>query len=69
MKKSDVAELLESQRRLKLLIPGFRFNLGFSGKYYHKGIPEEDTGDDYLLGMFIYCIYCILIYSIYVFFL
>jgi heparan sulfate N-deacetylase/N-sulfotransferase NDST2 len=51
MKKSDVNELIESQRRLSLLIPGFRFNLGFSGKYYHKGNPEEDNGDDLLLGI------------------
>ncbi|RWS12531.1 Bifunctional heparan sulfate N-deacetylase/N-sulfotransferase-like protein [Dinothrombium tinctorium] len=49
MKPSDVESLLDAQRRLRLLIPGFRFNLGFSGKYFHKGTPEEDKGDDMLI--------------------
>ena len=51
MKRSDVFELLESQQRLSQLIPGFRFNLGFSGKYYHKGYADEDYGDDLLIGI------------------
>lgn len=31
------------------MVPGFKFNLGFSGKYYHHGNNEEDKGDDLLL--------------------
>lgn len=42
--------LLESQRRLQDLVPGWRFNLGFSGKYYQRGYPEENDGDRMLLG-------------------
>ena len=50
MKVADVEALLNAQRRLAKQIPGFRFNLGFSGKYYHKGSVEEDAGDDMLIG-------------------
>ena len=53
MKVEDVEALLETQRRLAALVPGFRFNLGFSGKYFHKGSPEEDAGDDKLIGLFV----------------
>lgn len=35
-------------------MPGFRFNLGFSGKFYHKGTAEENTGDDLLIGEYFY---------------
>ena len=30
-------------------IPGFKFNLGFSGKGYLKGNEEEDDGDEAIL--------------------
>lgn len=51
MKSYDVMELIESQKRFQQLIPGFRFNLGFSGKYYNKGDYLEDRGDDLLIGI------------------
>jgi heparan sulfate N-deacetylase/N-sulfotransferase NDST2 len=42
--------LLATQQRIQQLVPGFRFNLGFSGKYFHHGTSEENLGDDMLLG-------------------
>ncbi|CAH1793564.1 unnamed protein product [Owenia fusiformis] len=50
MKPADVKALIDSQDRLRRSIPGFHFNLGFSGKYYHRGNDEEDAGDDMLLA-------------------
>ena len=50
MKPVDVEALLTAQENFQRLVPGFRFNLGFSGKYYHKGTPEENSGDDLLIG-------------------
>lgn len=41
---------MDTQERLRRLVPGFRFNLGFSGKYFHYGDEEENSGDDLLLG-------------------
>lgn len=35
------------------MVPGFKFNLGFSGKYFHHGTAEENLGDDLLLGKII----------------
>ncbi|XP_018580567.2 bifunctional heparan sulfate N-deacetylase/N-sulfotransferase 2 [Scleropages formosus] len=49
MKVSDVEALLNTQNRLRTLVPNFTFNLGFSGKFYHTGTDEEDRGDDMLL--------------------
>ncbi|KAK3889373.1 hypothetical protein Pcinc_006625 [Petrolisthes cinctipes] len=49
MTTDDVMALLESQRRLQEMVPGWRFNLGFSGKYYQRGYPEENDGDKMLL--------------------
>lgn len=31
-------------------MPGFKFNLGFSAKYFHFGDDEENAGDDLILG-------------------
>ncbi|CAG0888422.1 unnamed protein product [Darwinula stevensoni] len=45
----DVLELVEAQRRLQSLVPGFRFNLGFSGGFHHRGTPYEDEAEDLLL--------------------
>jgi hypothetical protein len=42
--------ILATQKRIQQLVPGFRFNLGFSGKYFHHGTSEENLGDDMLLG-------------------
>uniref|UniRef100_A0A8C7Z6X0 [heparan sulfate]-glucosamine N-sulfotransferase n=1 Tax=Oryzias sinensis TaxID=183150 RepID=A0A8C7Z6X0_9TELE len=49
MKMSDVEALLNTQNKLRALVPNFTFNLGFSGKFYHTGTDEEDRGDDMLL--------------------
>lgn len=49
LKPPDVKALIETQERLGVMIPGFRFNLGFSGKYYHRGNRDEDLGDDALI--------------------
>ena len=43
--------MLATQDKLRQLVPGFRFNLGFSGKYFHYGNEEENSGDDLLLGV------------------
>ena len=51
LKNSDVEAILESQENLRRFVPGFKFNLGFSGKYFHYGDEEENAGDDLLLGM------------------
>ncbi|KAG0711310.1 Bifunctional heparan sulfate N-deacetylase/N-sulfotransferase [Chionoecetes opilio] len=50
MTEEDVKALLASQGRLREMVPGWRFNLGFSGKYYQNGYPEENAGDRMLLG-------------------
>uniref|UniRef100_A0A8D9AFM7 [heparan sulfate]-glucosamine N-sulfotransferase n=1 Tax=Cacopsylla melanoneura TaxID=428564 RepID=A0A8D9AFM7_9HEMI len=44
----DVRALLRTQKRIQKLVRGFKFNLGFSGKYFHHGEPEENAGDDLL---------------------
>ncbi|XP_076851937.1 bifunctional heparan sulfate N-deacetylase/N-sulfotransferase 2 [Brachyhypopomus gauderio] len=49
MKVSDVKALLNTQSKLRTLVPNFTFNLGFSGKFFHAGTEEEDEGDDMLL--------------------
>ncbi|BET01250.1 Heparan sulfate N-deacetylase [Nesidiocoris tenuis] len=49
LRREDVQTLLDTQDRIKSLVPGFKFNLGFSGKYFHHGNPEENLGDDMLL--------------------
>ncbi|KAI7688136.1 hypothetical protein SSS_08178 [Sarcoptes scabiei] len=49
MKKSDVESLIDFQDRLRMFVPNFTFNLGYSGKYFHRGYPQENEGDDYLL--------------------
>ncbi|KAJ1528835.1 hypothetical protein ONE63_007209 [Megalurothrips usitatus] len=49
LRQDDVKALLVSQARIQRMVPGFRFNLGFSGKYFHHGFPEENEGDDTIL--------------------
>ncbi|XP_042234271.1 bifunctional heparan sulfate N-deacetylase/N-sulfotransferase-like isoform X2 [Homarus americanus] len=49
MTADDVMALLDSQKRLQEMVPGWKFNLGFSGKYYQNGYPEENIGDRKLL--------------------
>ncbi|KAB7498341.1 Bifunctional heparan sulfate N-deacetylase/N-sulfotransferase [Armadillidium nasatum] len=45
----DVQAMLDSQERLKKSVPGFQFNLGFSGKFFQKGSSLENEGDRLLL--------------------
>ncbi|KAL0840189.1 hypothetical protein ABMA28_015479 [Loxostege sticticalis] len=47
--EEDVQALMASQAALQRLVPGFRFNLGFSAKYFHHGTTLENRGDDALL--------------------
>lgn len=49
LRKDDVVALLNTQKRIQMMVPGFKFNLGFSGKYFHHGTSEENLGDDMLL--------------------
>ncbi|XP_076066452.1 N-deacetylase and N-sulfotransferase sfl [Oratosquilla oratoria] len=49
MTVEDVEALLAAQKRLRDLVPGWRFNLGFSGKYFKSGYPDENLGDEALL--------------------
>nr|CAI5842620.1 unnamed protein product [Callosobruchus analis] len=49
MRPDDVKALIATQERLSSMVTGFKFNLGFSGKYYHHGNSEEDRGDDLVL--------------------
>ena len=42
--------MVEMQERMQNYVDGFRFNLGFSGKFFHRGSPAEDMGDDALIG-------------------
>lgn len=46
----DVDALLQAQELFGEKIAGFKFNLGFSGKYYHKGNDMEDKGDDSIIA-------------------
>lgn len=49
LKPDDVHALIATQSRIAGMVPGFKFNLGFSGKYFHHGNHEENLGDDMLL--------------------
>lgn len=49
LKPDDVHALIATQSRIAAMVPGFKFNLGFSGKYFHHGTREENLGDDMLL--------------------
>ena len=42
--------LIDGQERLAQSISGFHFNLGFSGKFFQHGSPDEDEGDLALIG-------------------
>ncbi|KAL0269790.1 UNVERIFIED_CONTAM: hypothetical protein PYX00_007403 [Menopon gallinae] len=49
LRKDDIMAMLRTQERIQQMVPGFKFNLGFSGKYFHHGTFEENLGDDMLL--------------------
>ena len=42
--------MITSQKKLQETVKGFRFNLGYSGKYFHHSTGEENEGDDALIG-------------------
>jgi len=47
----DVDHMLASQDRIaRFHVPGFRFNLGFSGHSFRSGSEEENAGDDHLMA-------------------
>ncbi len=50
MLRSDVLELLASQKRLRTAISNFTYTLGFSGHYFRSGDADEDKGDEMLIG-------------------
>ncbi|XP_055331918.1 bifunctional heparan sulfate N-deacetylase/N-sulfotransferase-like [Paramacrobiotus metropolitanus] len=50
MNISDVQAMISTMMRWRKTVAGFRFNLGFSGKYFHAGFEEENKGDDLLLA-------------------
>ncbi|KAK6170363.1 hypothetical protein SNE40_018773 [Patella caerulea] len=45
----DVEALVTTQEKIRQMVSGFSFNLGFSGRYYLRGSYEEDAGDKKLL--------------------
>lgn len=52
MNASDVDALIDVQERFSHLVDGgFKFNLGFSGKYFKHGDEIENSGDEYLISM------------------
>lgn len=52
MKLDDVEELIEAQRQFSSVIDGgFKFNLGYSGKYFLRGDELEDEGDKQLIKL------------------
>jgi hypothetical protein len=51
MNESDVFALVEAQTHFATLIEdGFKFNLGFSGKYFMRGSETEQLGDKQLIA-------------------
>ena len=46
--------MLATQKYLQSVMEGFRFNLGFSGRFYLHGNLEEDAGDKKLIGTKLY---------------
>lgn len=51
MNRSDVDALIEAQESFAHLIDGgFKFNLGFSGKYFKHGDEIENAGDEYIIS-------------------
>ena len=49
LKPDDVQALMESQKNLEQLVPGFKYNLGFSGNKYQSGSEEENVADEMLI--------------------
>ncbi|XP_028415525.1 bifunctional heparan sulfate N-deacetylase/N-sulfotransferase 4-like [Dendronephthya gigantea] len=49
MKTEDVKAMIIAQHDLQKVVPGFKFNLGFSGKFYQHGNKEENEGDQEII--------------------
>ena len=47
--RSDVQALISSQEKLAQLVPGFKYNLGFSGSTFQSGTEEENLADEMLM--------------------
>ena len=47
---SDVDHMMESQKRIRQMVPGFRYNIGFSGNSFKTGTPAENEADEYLIA-------------------
>jgi heparan sulfate N-deacetylase/N-sulfotransferase NDST2 len=43
----DVKALVDSQKRLQAMIPGFRYNLGFSGGVFKTGNYDEQVPETF----------------------
>jgi len=46
---NDVEAIIETQNRIRDIVPNFRFNMGFSGKFFDHGTEDENRGDNFLL--------------------
>lgn len=50
LRPADVDALIASQASLARRVSGgFKYNLGFSGRFYRHGLSEEQAGDEYLV--------------------
>ncbi|BFZ05496.1 hypothetical protein BsWGS_08535 [Bradybaena similaris] len=47
----DAKAMAASQQKIRRYVPGFVYNLGFSGHYYMTGNTEEQAGDRQLLAL------------------
>ncbi|CAG5121840.1 unnamed protein product, partial [Candidula unifasciata] len=47
----DAQAMVASQQKIRKLVPGFTYNLGFSGGYYMTGNKEEQAGDRELVAL------------------
>lgn len=46
----DVDAILAAQKRIRSRVADFKFNLGFSGKFFKRGDEVEQKGDEKLIG-------------------
>ena len=46
---TDVKRLVESQEKIRRIVPGFRYNLGFSGRSFKSGSEAENMADEFLM--------------------
>ena len=48
--KINLKLIQESQKRIQTMVPGFKYNLGFSGGVFKTGNYDEQIGDEELLA-------------------